>query len=68
MYPDLTSCTWQGKKVVDLTTEEWRNNEFIPRVQKRGAEIISLRGLSSAVSAGNAAMNHVRDWVYGTNG
>ena len=51
-----------------MTTEEWRTTEFTPRVQSRGAEIISLRGLSSAASAGNAAMNHMHDWTYGTDG
>jgi len=68
MYPDTTNCTFQGERVDDLTKADWRSNEFTPRVQQRGAEIIKLRGLSSAVSAGNAAMDHIHDWIYGTDG
>lgn len=68
MYPDTTNMTVKGSKVSDQLDKEWLNNEFIPRVQKRGAEIIGARGLSSAASAGNAAIAHMRDWVLGTSG
>ena len=47
--------------------EDWYTNNFIPRIQKRGAEIIEARGLSSAASAANAAITHMRDWVLGNN-
>ena len=49
-------------------SNEWAEKKFIPLVQNRGSEIIELRGASSAASAGNAAMEHIRDWVYGTKG
>ncbi len=48
--------------------DEWYKNTFIPTVGKRGAAIIEARGLSSAASAANAAIDHIRDWVMGTNG
>ena len=53
---------------MDLVPKDWINGEFIPVVQQRGAAIIKARKLSSAASAGNAAMDHIRDWVHGTNG
>jgi malate dehydrogenase len=49
-----------------INDPKWLETEFIPTVQKRGAAIIEARGLSSAASAANAAMDHVRDWVHGT--
>ena len=67
MYPDIRSTTVKGKKATDLVDHKWINDEFTPRVQKRGAEIIALRKLSSAASAGNAAIDHMRDWVLGSN-
>jgi malate dehydrogenase len=67
MYPDIRSTTVKGKKATDLVDHKWINDEFTPRVQKRGAEIIALRKLSSAASAGNAAIDHMRDWALGSN-
>ena len=67
MYPDIRYTTIGGKKATDLVDKEWTNNQFTPRVQKRGAEIIDLRKSSSAASAGNAAIDHMRDWVLGSN-
>jgi malate dehydrogenase len=67
MYPDIRYTTINGKKATDLVDKNWVSSEFIPRVQQRGAEIIKLRKLSSAASAGNAAIDHMRDWVFGSN-
>jgi malate dehydrogenase len=67
MYPDLTHCEVSGKiawEVVD--DEKWIADEYIPKVGKRGAEIIEARGASSAASAASAAIDHVHDWVLGT--
>jgi malate dehydrogenase len=66
MYPDIRNTTVSGKKATDLVDSKWVNDEFTPRVQKRGAEIIALRKASSAASAGNAAIDHMRDWVLGS--
>lgn len=66
MFPDLYSATVNGKKALDLVSKEWYEKTFIPVVAQRGAEIIKARGASSAASAGNAAMDHMRDWVLGT--
>jgi malate dehydrogenase len=66
-YPDLFHATMDGKAVSKLINDQaWVESTFIPTVQKRGAAIIEARGLSSAASAANAAMNHIRDWVFGT--
>jgi malate dehydrogenase len=66
-YPDLSHAEVDGKKAVDLIGDQgWSEQTFIPTVQKRGAAIIEARGLSSAASAANAAMDHIRDWVFGT--
>jgi len=67
MYPDVRNCTIKGKAANDLIEEDWKIKEFTPRVQKRGAEIIDLRGASSAASAGSASIDHMRDWVMGSN-
>ena len=67
MYPDIRNTLVGGKKATTLVDEKWIADEFTPRVQKRGAEIIELRKLSSAASAGNAAIDHMRDWVYGSD-
>lgn len=67
MYPDIRNTTVAGKNATDLVDASWIANEFTPRVQKRGAEIIELRKLSSAASAGNAAIDHMRDWVDGSD-
>src|SRR5579859_6727843 len=69
MYPDFRVATAEGQDLTKLINdEEWNRNTFIPTVGKRGAAIIEARGLSSAASAANAAIDHVRDWVLGTNG
>jgi malate dehydrogenase len=70
-YPDLFQAeVWEmsaGKKVWPMINDQaWLENTFIPTVQKRGAAIIDARGLSSAASAANAAIDHVRDWLQGT--
>jgi len=67
MYPDIRNTTVAGKAATSLVDASWIANEFTPRVQKRGAEIIELRKLSSAASAGNAAIDHMRDWVKGSD-
>ncbi|MGH8683766.1 MAG: malate dehydrogenase, partial [Nitrosospira sp.] len=66
-YPDVNHAEIDGNKVVDLIDDPaWIENYFIPTVQKRGTVVIEARGLSSAASAANAAIDHVRDWVFGT--
>ena len=66
-YPDLFHAETDGKKVWPMINDQaWLEQTFIPTVQKRGAAIIEARGLSSAASAANAAIDHVRDWVKGT--
>ncbi|MES1926334.1 malate dehydrogenase [Salinisphaera sp. T31B1] len=67
-FPDLSHCTVNGKAATDLVDQNWYENDFIPTVQKRGAAIIEARGASSAASAASAAIDHVRDWVAGSNG
>ena len=67
-YPDVFQAEADGKKVWPMINDQgWLENTFIPTVQKRGAAIIEARGLSSAASAANAAIAHVRDWVRGTS-
>jgi malate dehydrogenase len=69
MYPDYRFATIDGKSVKDsINDAAWNKDTFIPTVGKRGAAIIEARGLSSAASAANAAIDHIRDWVLGTNG
>jgi malate dehydrogenase len=69
MYADYRFATVGGKKVKDLINDqEWNANVFLPTVGKRGAAIIEARGLSSAASAANAAIDHMRDWALGSNG
>src|SRR4051812_41194546 len=68
MFPDLFNAKVNGKRAVDQVDLDWYENEYIPRVGKRGAEIIEARGASSAASAANAAIDHVRDWVLGADG
>jgi len=65
-YPDLYHAEVGGKIAAEQVEESWLRSEFIPRVAKRGAEIIDVRGASSAASAANAAVDHVHDWVNGT--
>lgn len=66
-YPDLNHATVNGRPATGEVDESWVRDEFIPRVQKRGAEIIEARGLSSAASAGYAGLDHMRTWVHGTD-
>jgi len=68
MFPDLFNAKVNGDRAVDRVDMDWYENEYIPRVGKRGAEIIEARGASSAASAANAAIDHVRDWVAGSDG
>lgn len=65
MYPDLSHTTIKGKWARHLLKDDWINKEFIPAVQNRGAAIIAARGKSSATSAADAAIKHMRDWVLG---
>ena len=69
MYPDYRFATAKGAALKDkIGDEAWNRETFIPKVGKRGAAIIEARGLSSAASAANAAIDHIHDWVLGTNG
>ena len=69
MYPDYRFATVGGASLRDkIGDDAWNRETFIPKVGKRGAAIIEARGLSSAASAANAAIDHIRDWVLGTNG
>jgi malate dehydrogenase len=69
MYPDYRFAKIGGASVKDsIGDEEWNRGSFIPTVGKRGAAIIEARGLSSAASAANAAIDHIHDWVLGTGG
>ncbi len=69
MYADYRFATSNGESLKSLINDEtWYRDTFLPKVGKRGAEIIAARGLSSAASAANAAIDHVRDWVLGTHG
>jgi malate dehydrogenase len=66
MYPDLFNAKVRGERAWDVVGDEaWVAGEFIPRVGRRGAEVIEARGASSAASAANAAIDHVHDWVLG---
>ncbi|HWI81260.1 malate dehydrogenase, partial [Ramlibacter sp.] len=69
MYADYRFATANGKAIKDMINDqEWNANVFLPTVGKRGAAIIEARGLSSAASAANAAIDHMRDWALGSNG
>ncbi|WP_395791333.1 malate dehydrogenase, partial [Aquimonas sp.] len=69
MYPDYRFATASSASLKDkIGDEAWNRETFIPKVAKRGAAIIEARGLSSAASAANAAIDHIRDWVLGSNG
>jgi malate dehydrogenase len=66
-YPDLFNCEVDGKNAAQLVNDQsWIEETYIPTVAKRGAAVIKARGLSSAASAANAAIDHIRDWVQGT--
>ncbi len=66
-YPDLHHATVDGKAALDLVDGNWYADTFIPTVQQRGAAIIEARGASSAASAANAAIDHMRDWALGSD-
>jgi malate dehydrogenase len=69
MYPDIRFATIAGQPAPQLVNDDaWYRNEYIPKVGKRGAAIIEARGLSSAASAANAAIDHMHDWALGSNG
>lgn len=65
-YPDIHHATVDGQPAIDMVDQNWYEDEFIPTVQQRGAAIIKARGASSAASAANAAIAHMRTWVQGT--
>ena len=65
-YPDISNCIIRDTPAFDLVTRDWAIDHFIPRIQRRGAEIIEARGLSSAASAADAIVDHFHDWVLGT--
>ena len=67
-YPDLFNTKVNGTAAIDMVEQDWYENEFIPTVQQRGAAIIKARGASSAASAANAAIGHMRNWALGTDG
>jgi len=69
MYPDYRFATADGRSLKELIDDEaWNRDVFIPTVGRRGAAVIAARGLSSAASAANAAVDHVRDWILGSGG
>jgi malate dehydrogenase len=65
-YPDLFNARVNGKPAIELVDRSWYEQDFIPTVQQRGAAVIKARGASSAASAANAALNHMRSWALGT--
>ena len=67
-YPDLFNAKVNGQPAIDIVEQDWYENGFIPTVQQRGAAIIKARGASSAASAANAAIAHMRSWALGTDG
>jgi malate dehydrogenase len=67
-YPDLFNAKVKGQAAIDLVDQSWYESDFIPTVQQRGAAIIKARGASSAASAANAAIGHMRNWALGTEG
>ena len=68
MFPDLFNAKVKGERAVDQIDMDWYDNEYMPAVGQRGAAIIEARGASSAASAANAAIDHVRDWALGADG
>lgn len=65
-YPDLHGAKVNGQAAIDMVDQSWYEDDFIPTVQQRGAAIINARGASSAASAANAAIAHMRSWALGT--
>ena len=68
MYPDIRFASVAGSSAPTLVDDTWYKSDYIPKVGKRGAAIIEARGLSSAASAANAAIDHMHDWALGSNG
>ncbi len=68
MFPDLFNAQVDGQRAVDQVDMDWYENEYMPKVGKRGAAIIEARGASSAASAASAAIDHVKDWYQGADG
>ena len=66
-YPDLHHCEVDGNPAIDQVEQDWYENDYIPTVQQRGAAIIKARGASSAASAANAAVDHMRSWALGSD-
>ena len=66
-YPDLHEAKVSGRSAIELVDQDWYETDFIPTVQQRGAAIISARGASSAASAANAAIAHMRTWALGSS-
>ena len=66
-YPDLHHCEVDGKVAIDQVEQDWYESDYIPTVRQRGAAIIKARGASSAASAANAAVDHMRSWALGTD-
>ena len=66
MHPDLSYCLVAGRPAAELVPPEWCRDTFAPLIQQRGAQVIEARGASSAASAANAALAHMRDWTHGT--
>ena len=67
MFPDVTHTVINGEQIYSKIDKQWLDNDFIPKVQQRGTAIINARGASSAASAGNAAIDHIHDWVHGSH-
>ena len=67
MFPDLLGTTVGSQAALEQVTQDWYEDEFLPAIQQRGAAIIAARGLSSAASAANAAVEHIRDWTAGSD-
>lgn len=67
MFPDLFGATIAGKSAMESVTQDWYEDDFLPAIQQRGAAIIAARGSSSAASAANAAVEHVREWITGSD-
>jgi malate dehydrogenase len=65
-YPDIGNCLVNDRPALELVSRDWAIDHFIPRIQRRGAEIIAARGLSSAASAADAVVDHIRNWALGT--
>ena len=66
-YPCVNNIKVSGKAIKEFVTQEWLENAFIPRVQKRGSEVMEVRGGSSVFSAANAVVDHLHDWFVGSD-